>query len=201
MVSLLVFFIIYNSFIVYSWTSLCRSDWDPKKYFDIGMVRDNQKDIMGSKTFWQNISFKKECIPLSIFLPIKLTSFIREYNIKRYTTSINKIFKVCYRFLCRNILRIYIVLCYDNSVTTIRYIMYSMKITFWQFTIFLCYDNSVMTIWNMLIVVCNQSTKSQLTWSRTDDYCLKTFGFIPNAILIKLITQIMAWLFYQFMIV
>ena len=39
-----------------SWTSLCGSDWDPrKKYFDIGMVWDNQLGIMGS----QNIRFKK----------------------------------------------------------------------------------------------------------------------------------------------
>ena len=43
----------------YSWTSLCRSVRDSEKYFDIGMVRDNQLDIMGSETFWQNISFKK----------------------------------------------------------------------------------------------------------------------------------------------
>ena len=38
--------------------SLCRSGRDPEKYFDIGMVRDNQLGIMGSETFWQNISFK-----------------------------------------------------------------------------------------------------------------------------------------------
>ena len=30
-----------------------------KKYFDIGMVQDNQSGIMGSETFRQNISFKK----------------------------------------------------------------------------------------------------------------------------------------------
>jgi len=52
-----------------------------------------------------------------------------------------------------------------------------------------------MTIWNMLVVVCNRSTDSQLTWSRTDDDCLKTFDLIPYAILIKSITQVMAWLF------
>jgi len=44
---------------IYSWTSLCRSGRDPEKYFDIGMVRDNQLVIMGSETFWQIISFKK----------------------------------------------------------------------------------------------------------------------------------------------
>jgi len=65
----------------------------------------------------------------------------------------------------------------------------------WQFSIFLRYDNNVMTIWNMLIVVCNLSTESQLTLSRTDDFCLKTFDFIPYAILIMWTTQIMAWLF------
>ena len=52
-----------------------------------------------------------------------------------------------------------------------------------------------MTIWNMLIGVCNRSTESQLTWSRTDDDCLKTFDFIPYAILIKSITQVMGCLF------
>jgi len=48
----------------------------------------------------------------------------------------------------------------------------------------------------MLIVVCNRSTESQLTWSRTDDYCLKTFDFIPYVIQVlnKTITQIIAWL-------
>jgi len=78
---------------------------------------------------------------------------------------------------------------------TIWYLLYVMKITFWQFTIFLRYDNNVMTIWNMLIVVSNRSTESQLTWSRTDDNCLKTSDFVPYAIWIKLITLIMAWLF------
>jgi len=67
-----------------------------------------------------------------------------------------------------------------------------MNITFGQFTIFLRYDNNVMTIWNMLIVVCNRSTDSQLTWSRTDDDCLKTYHLISYAILIKSITQVMA---------
>ena len=52
-----------------------------------------------------------------------------------------------------------------------------------------------MTIWNMLIVVCNRSTESQLMWSRTDNDFLKTFDFIPYAILIKSTTQIMALLF------
>jgi len=42
-----------------------------------------------------------------------------------------------------------------------------------------------MTFWNMLIVVCNRSTEIQLTWSRTDDFCLKTFDFIPYAIIIN----------------
>jgi len=54
------------------------------------------------------------------------------------------------------------------------------------------YDNNVITIWKMLIVVCNRSTKSQLTWSRTNDDHFKTFDLIPYAILIKSITQIMA---------
>jgi len=31
----------------YSWTSLCRSGRDPEKFFDIGMVRDNQLGVMG----------------------------------------------------------------------------------------------------------------------------------------------------------
>jgi len=49
----------------------------------------------------------------------------------------------------------------------------------------------------MIIVVCYRSTESQLTWSRTDDYCLKTFDIIPYVIheLNKSITHIMAWLF------
>jgi len=34
-----------------------------------------------------------------------------------------------------------------------------------------------------------------LTWSRTDDDCLKTFDFIPYAIINKSITQIMTLLF------
>jgi len=35
-----------------------------------------------------------------------------------------------------------------------------------------------------------------MTWSRTDDDdCLKTFNFIPYAIIIKSITQIMAMLY------
>jgi len=38
--------------------SLCQSGLDPEKYFDIGMVRDNQLGIMGSETFWQKNSLK-----------------------------------------------------------------------------------------------------------------------------------------------
>ena len=40
----------------------------------------------------------------------------------------------------------------------------------------------------MLIVVKHRE------WSRTNDDCLKKIDFIPYAIIIKSITQIMAWL-------
>ena len=76
-------------------TSLCRSDRDPEKYFDIGMVRDNQLGIMGRETLWQNISFKKNAYLQASFYTIPLLTLLQ--NIK-----------VCYRRLCRNI--------YDNSL-------------------------------------------------------------------------------------
>jgi len=51
-----VLFFFFYRFIMcrYSLTLLCRSGWDPEKYFHIGMVRNNHLSIMGR----QNISFK-----------------------------------------------------------------------------------------------------------------------------------------------
>ena len=43
--------------LIYSLTWLCQSGRDPEKYFDIGMIRDNELGNMGSETFWQNISY------------------------------------------------------------------------------------------------------------------------------------------------
>jgi len=60
------------------------SKWsDPEKYFDIGMIRDNQLGIMGSETFWQ-MSVSKRMLtfnhPFTI-LPL-LIIFIGEYKNK-----------------------------------------------------------------------------------------------------------------------
>jgi len=75
-----------------------------------------------------------------------------------------------------------------------RYILYVMKLTFWQFTIFLRYATNLMTIWNILIVVKHrESVDVKLNWR----WLLKNFHFytIFYAIIIKSITQIMVWLF------
>jgi len=58
-------------FNVYSWTSLCQSGRDLEKYFDIGMVRDYQLDIMGS----QNISFKKNAYLQASFYSTQITAW------------------------------------------------------------------------------------------------------------------------------
>jgi len=68
--------ITHTKILMYSWTSLCRSGRDPEKYFDIGMVRDNHLDIMGSETFWQNISFKKNDYLQSSFNHFTITYFV-----------------------------------------------------------------------------------------------------------------------------
>jgi len=60
---------------MYSWTSLCRSGRDPEKYFDIGMVGDNKLGIIGSETFWQNISFKKNAYLQASFYHYLFRSF------------------------------------------------------------------------------------------------------------------------------
>jgi len=72
--------------IKYSWTLLCPSGRDPEKYFDIGMVWDNQLDFMGSETFWQTISFKKNAYLQASFYHFTITNFVGEYKIKQYNT-------------------------------------------------------------------------------------------------------------------
>ena len=62
--------------LIYSWTSLCRSGRDPEKYFDIGMVRDNQLCIMGSEAFWQNISLNKNAYLQASFYHFTITYFV-----------------------------------------------------------------------------------------------------------------------------
>jgi len=69
-------FPLFSPYYIYMWTSLCRSGRDPEKYFDIGMVRDNQLGITGSESFWQNISLKNAYLQASFYhLPL-LISFI-----------------------------------------------------------------------------------------------------------------------------
>jgi len=60
----------------YSWTSLCQYGRDPEKYFDIGMVRDNQLGIMGNETFWQSISFKKNAYLKASFYHFTIIYFV-----------------------------------------------------------------------------------------------------------------------------
>ena len=79
-----------------------------------------------------------------------------------------------------------------------RYLIYLMKITFWHFDNSLSFYVMLTMWWQYGICLFLWSTESQLMWSRTGDDCLKTFNFIPNAIIInfiKSITQIKAWLF------
>ena len=48
-----------------------------EKYLDIGMVRDNQLGIMGSDTFWQNFSFKKNAYIQASFFHFTITYFVQ----------------------------------------------------------------------------------------------------------------------------
>jgi len=85
-VSLYVVNVNLKNIYVYSWNSLCRSGRDPDKYFDIGMVQDNQLGIMWSEYFGK-ISVLKRMLtgtfkhPFTI-LPL-LILFIGKYKIKR----------------------------------------------------------------------------------------------------------------------